>query len=169
MADVRFREAVPADATAFATFLRSVWERSGPDAPGFAGATDAVIGELTTEEAILARIGGPARRLFLASQAGHVIGFAATRREPDGVVELAGIIVDPDAVGRGVGTGLVHIAEKRARDDGYIRMVVRTETTNDTAIGFYERNGFTRDRQVIEEVDDVSVEVWELTKHLATR
>ena len=45
-------EATPADAAGFGAFLRAAWAEYGPDAPGFAGASDEVIDELATPAAI---------------------------------------------------------------------------------------------------------------------
>jgi hypothetical protein len=84
------REASEADIDAFAEFFKAAWQQSGPDAPGFAGATDEVIAELTTRDAIRERIGGPDRRMFLAWQDERVVGFAATKRIDIDTVELAG-------------------------------------------------------------------------------
>ncbi len=64
--EVLVTEATQDDVAAFAAFFWEAWREAGPDAPGFAGATDDVITELTTPEAIRQRIGGPERRMFLA-------------------------------------------------------------------------------------------------------
>ncbi len=160
------REASEVDIDAFAEFFKAAWRQSGPDAPGFAGATDEVIAELTTREAIRERIGGPDRRMFFAWERERVVGFAATKRIDIGTVELAGIIVLPTCSGRGVGTELVHEALRATTGDSYRSMIVRTETTNDSARAFYEAQGFVLERATIEHVDDISVEVWELSHDL---
>lgn len=43
-------QATDGDVDAFAEFFRAAWQHSGPDAPGFAGATDESIAELTTRD-----------------------------------------------------------------------------------------------------------------------
>jgi len=165
-ADVSVREATGADVEAFAVFFRNAWYQSGPDSPGFAGANDQVIAELTAAEAFLERIGGPDRRMFLAWDHDRVIGFCANKRVDNTTVELAGIIVLPAAAGRGVGTALVAAAMASARNDQYRAMIVRTETTNDPARAFYEARGFVVDGSTTEQVDDTPIEVWELTQDL---
>ncbi len=160
------REASEADIDAFTEFFKAAWQQSGPDAPGFAGATDEVIAELTTRDAIRERIGGPDRRMFLAWEDERVVGFAATKRIDIDTVELAGIIVLPSYAGRGVGTELVHEALRATKDESYRSMIVRTETTNDSARAFYEARGFVLKRITIEHVDAISVEVWELSRDL---
>jgi len=160
------REATSDDVDAFATFFRAAWREAGPEAPGFAGATDQVIEELTTREAILDRLGGPERRLYLAWSSAEVVGFAATRRLDEHTIELAGIIVLGRAAGRGIGTKLVGAAIDAARQEGEKRMIVRTETTNDTAQAFYRRCGFSMVGASVEDVDGTAVPVVELAMSL---
>lgn len=160
------REASERDIDAFADFFVTAWRQSGPNAPGFAGATDEVIAELTTRDAICERIGGPERRMLLAWQDERVVGFAATRRIDVDSVELAGIIVLPSSAGRGIGTALVDEALRLMKDEPYRSMIVRTETTNDLARAFYEARGFTLARVAVEHVEDFSVEVCELSRDL---
>ena len=160
------REASDQDVPPFVDFLNEAWRQSGPRAPGFAGATNEIIAELTTDEAVRARIGGPDRRMFLAWSGDRVVGFAATKRIDADTVELAGIIVLPSSAGRGVGTQLVQTAMRAMDGESYQTMIVRTETTNQAARGFYEARGFTLERMTVERVDDTSVEVCELSRSL---
>lgn len=160
------REASGEDVEAFAEFLTAAWQQSGPDAPGFAGATDEVIAELVTRDALLERIGGSDRRMFLAWEGGRVVGFAAMKRIDVETVELAGIIVLPSCAGRGVGTALVDEALRRGRDERYRTVIVRTETTNQAARAFYEARGFELGEITVERVGDVSVQVWQLSHDL---
>jgi ribosomal protein S18 acetylase RimI-like enzyme len=104
--------------------------------------------------------------MFLAWENGRVVGFAAAKRVDTDSVELAGIIVLPSCTGRGVGAELVNEALRSARSESYRSVIVRTETTNDSARAFYEALGFVLERSTIEHVDDISVEVWELSRDL---
>jgi len=142
-----------ADGEAFAVFFRLAWLESGPAAPGFAGASDEVIAELTVPAAIRRRMGGPDQRLFLAWERDIVVGFASSRRITDVTVELAGIIVLRSAAGRGVGSALVDAAIGSARIDGYETMKVRTETSNQLALEFYRGRGFTGGVSAVEVVE----------------
>jgi ribosomal protein S18 acetylase RimI-like enzyme len=161
---VRVAEAGPADAGAFAEFLRAAWREAGPDAPGFAGATDDVIAELATPVAFRERIGGPDRRMFLAWRLREVVGFAATRRVSADTVELSGIVVRRSCAGRGIGTALLDSAMDAARRHGYRRMIVETETSNVPAKAFYEARGFAVGDVQTEQVGDIAVEVWRLSR-----
>jgi hypothetical protein len=51
-------EATTADVPAVSTFFWDAWRQAGPDSPGFAGATEDVIAEITTPELIRSRLGG---------------------------------------------------------------------------------------------------------------
>jgi ribosomal protein S18 acetylase RimI-like enzyme len=159
-------EATTADVAAFAAFFWEAWRQAGPDAPGFVGASDQVVAELTTPEAFVARIGGPERRMFLAWEKQHVVGFAATKRVDADTVELAGIIVMEAISGRGAGTGLVEAAVGAMGTAGFRSMIVRTETANDRAKAFYEACEFTVTGSTTEHVEGATVEVWELTRSL---
>jgi N-acetylglutamate synthase-like GNAT family acetyltransferase len=160
------REATRADVPGFARFLRAAWEEAGPDAPGFTGATEDVIAELTQPELIRQRIEGKGRRLFIAIEADRIIGFAATRRINTSDIELAGVVVLQSRIGEGIGTRLLRLATAAASEAGYSRMQVRTETTNDAARSFYEASGFTLGGTTIEQVDVTDVAVWELWRPL---
>lgn len=159
-------EATEDDAAAYASFLRSAWEQAGPDSPGFAGATEAAIGELTAPATFRSNIGGPDRRMFVARAGDEIVGFSANRRIDPDTVELAGIVVLADHGGRGVGTALVEAAVEQARSEGYGSMVVKTETSNHRARSFYEKLGFEVDGTESEPVDSTTVEVWRLSRRL---
>jgi ribosomal-protein-alanine N-acetyltransferase len=154
-------EASAADAAEIGAFIRSLWRAAGPDAPGLTGATDEVIAEISTPEALTARLEGSDHRIFLARRDGRVVGFAATRRLSTDEIELAGIMVHPDHQG-GVGTPLLEAAVRAARPDGYLRMRVATEVDNVGALGFYRARGFAPLRRATEDVVGSPVEVWEL-------
>lgn len=156
------REAGEPDADAIGLFLWTLWEKAGTDAPGLAGATEEIITEIADPIAVRSRLGGPERRIFIASQGDDVVGFAATRRLDDAAVELAGIMVLPSLTGRGIGTPLVEAAAERAREQGFETMTVSTETDNEGAIAFYEARGFVGSGRSVVEVEGTSVSVVEL-------
>lgn len=168
---VTVREATEADAARIGSFLRAAWAESGPDAPGFAGATDEVIDEIARPDAVRARLGGPTRRMVIAVGGdvdaevdGEVVGFAALRTIDDDATELAGIVVRRTWAGHGVGSELTRRALDLARADGAASLVVRTEVDNTAAIAFYESLGFVRHRRDVERVGDTDVAVVELVR-----
>lgn len=159
-------EATVDDIPAIATFFRDAWAMVGPDAPGWAGASEEVIEELTRPEVLAARVGGPDRRMFIAVVDGRVAGFSATRRDDDDTAELAGIVVLQDMVGRGIGTPLLDEALTALRSDGVERVVLKTEATNERAIGFYRARGFGEERRFVEDVEGIPTELVELSRQL---
>jgi len=159
-------EASAPDAGAFSAFLWEAWQQVGPGAPGFTGATDELIRDLTTRAAIVERLGGPDRRMFLARSGNRVVGFSATTRIDAATVELAGIIVLQSMLGHGIGNTLVTATVAACDEEGYQRMIVRTETDNQRAIRFYETQGFTRIEQRTVDVDGLTVPVWDLERSL---
>ncbi len=164
--DTEVREAEPSDAEAVATFLLGAWREAGPESLGFTGATPELMAEIATAEAIGARIRRDGRRLFLAHSREGVMGFAATRPLEARIAELAGVIVGRAAAGRGIGTRLVEEALAAASRDGFARMVVRTERTNDPAIAFYRSRGFEPVADCTERVGELEVPVLELAREV---
>jgi ribosomal protein S18 acetylase RimI-like enzyme len=164
--DIAIVEATDADVDLVAAFFWTAWKEAGPDAPGWAGATDEAIRELSRRDNLLGRVGGPARRMFLAKEGGRVLGFSALRRMDEETVELAGIVVRQRLLGRGLGSRLLDAAVDAARRDGYHRMRVRTEANNERAIAFYEARGFSYAQTVVETIGETTVECQDLVRDL---
>lgn len=161
-----FSEATDMDIDVISAFLWEAWRQSGPNSPGFSGATDEVIAEIARPELIHARIGGPKNRMFIAKQQGRVVGFSSTRTETSSTIELSGVVVLNEMIGTGIGTKLLELAATTSARNGFSRMIVSTETTNDRAIGFYERHGFTKIGETTTDVEGTAVEVVNLTRDL---
>lgn len=161
-ASALIREATEGDVAAIADFFHEAWRQAGPDAPGFAGATEEVISEIATPEALAARIGGPVRRMFVAWQEDRVVGFAATRRLTAEIIELAGVVVLQSLIGGGVGSALFEAAVASARSHNFRRMTVSTETDNERAVRFYERCGFTIVGKSTTDAAGAEIAVWDL-------
>ena len=155
-------EAVSDDVADLQGFFWEAWREAGPDAPGWIGASDAVMSELTSQEAILSRMGGPDRRMFVARHDGDVVGFSATRRIDAAGVELAGVVVLQSVIGRGVGGALLAAAMAGMRADGFEHAVVRTEVDNTWARTFYEHHGFVESDEMVDRVQGVDVDLVEL-------
>jgi ribosomal protein S18 acetylase RimI-like enzyme len=163
---VTVSEAGPDDVAAIQRFFTEAWTEAGPGAQGWTGADDSVIEELTAPAAILDRIGGPERRMYLAHAEQRVVGFAATRRLDESAVELVGIVVLGTMLGRGIGSKLLAAAARAVSASGCTRMVVRTESENARAIGFYVRSGFLEAGEKVEDVGGNRVRLTELTMDL---
>ncbi len=76
-------------------------------------------------------------------EAGRVAGCVAVDFPGPGAAELHRLYVRPDRRGRGLGAGLVRLAESVARGSGAQRLVFWSDTRFTRAHGLYERLGFT--------------------------
>ena len=112
---IRVSEADVSDVPEVAEFFWSAWRAAGPGAPGWAGADETAIAELTAPGVLAERIGGPGRWMFLGWDDERVVGFSALRSLDEDSVELAGIVVMGDRLGRGVGSLLLDAAVEAAR------------------------------------------------------
>jgi ribosomal protein S18 acetylase RimI-like enzyme len=92
------------------------------------------------------------RTRFVAVLDGRMVGLAAGGASgPHGVAALTSLWIDPRARGRGVGDELVTSITAWAKVEGYNQLVLWVTDGNEHAEALYERNGFTRTGEVIEE------------------
>src|SRR3954447_14438250 len=131
MSTFSVRDAVAGDEPALARIFRAASLSNAGDRDALLAHPEA----LTLADDVLA--GG--RTLVAASADGTVVGFARTRPADRGVLELDDLVVDPDAMGRGVARQLIlRIVTEAAAED-----VVRIDVTaNCHARGFYRAVGF---------------------------
>jgi GNAT superfamily N-acetyltransferase len=80
-----------------------------------------------------------AGRIFVAERDGVAVGFAVTLQREDGDSELDGLFVEPGAWRTGIGTVLVHEAQRRAAGEGAALLHV---IANPLAEAFYLACGF---------------------------
>ena len=78
-----------------------------------------------------------ARPVLVADLGGRAIGFATLIAQGD-VCVLGDLWIDPDWIGRGIGTRLFEACAERARDLGAKRLEWEAEPN---AVGFYQRMG----------------------------
>ncbi len=154
------------DVKAIRAFFLAAWRQAGPEALGWAGATENNIQEISSEGFISSLLSKPETKLFAFSQHGRIVGIAVNRKMDESTVELAGIIVQQDAIGKGIGTALLKSAIVSAKELGFLSMRVKTETNNQNAISFYRKNGFTELGKGEQEVDGKAVNVVSLTRSL---
>ena len=79
------------------------------------------------------------------------------RKTDDRTVELAGIIVRQDQIGKRIGTELFEMARKEAVKSRFTIMLVKTEPTNEKALHFYRSKGFVEQEQIVEELSGAKV------------
>lgn len=152
-------KATKSDVPTLGEFLLEAWREAGPSAWGWTGATKEAMQELASEDHLSRMISNPGITIFLAKGGGGVQGFAANRKINKRAVELAGVIVEESFTGKGVGNALVKTAVRSAVGQGYESMVVKTESFNERAIGFYEAEGFVRTSTEEEEVGGKKVKL----------
>jgi ribosomal protein S18 acetylase RimI-like enzyme len=161
-------KAARSDAPALGRFMLEAWKEAGPSAPGWTGASRKTMLELSSKENLTRLLADAKFSVFLAKGDGKIEGFAANRRIDEDEVELAGVVVEERYTGKGVGTALVDEAIGSAAHDGYSKMLVKTETFNRRAIGFYEAEGFRRAGTGVEKVGGKRVKLAVLRRRLET-
>jgi GNAT superfamily N-acetyltransferase len=78
------------------------------------------------------------RDVYVAELEGRAVAWAALVRKSDVDSWLDDLWVEPDAIGRGVGTALFRHVTERAKELGATRLVWEAEPN---AVGFYEKLG----------------------------
>jgi GNAT superfamily N-acetyltransferase len=119
------------------------------DAPALARLSGQ-LGYPATTEQILARMvvirDDPSSGLFVAETSGAVVGWMHLLNqhliEYGSRVEVAGLVVDEAARGRGIGRCLMDRAEEWARERGTHTVHLRSNVTRAGAHAFYEHLGF---------------------------
>jgi ribosomal protein S18 acetylase RimI-like enzyme len=156
---MKVREAMLGDEANLSSFLKEAWKEAGPRAPGFTGATDKTIEEISSIDFLKKLLVDQKTRIFVAEDEDRIVGFASTKEDGNNYVELSGIIVLESKTGLGVGKQLLEAARSSAALLGVSKMIVKTEVFNDRAIWFYKRMGFTEMDRTTEEVEGILVDL----------
>jgi len=138
-------------------FIVEAWQLAGPSMLGWTGATDENIREIASESFLRELVANPRLRVFVSRIDDDIVGFCATRRLDTETVELAGLVVRQNCLGKGVGSGLFEEAKKAAVASGFAAMIVKTESTNKRALLFYAGKGFVEQGQLVEKLDNAKV------------
>jgi ribosomal protein S18 acetylase RimI-like enzyme len=104
-------------------------------------------------------VSDPKLKFFACEENAEITGFATNRVQDASTIELAGIIIRDDLLGKGIGSLLISKCIDSARDAGFSGMVVKTEASNERAISFYVKKGFIRLGNTVEIVENSKVEL----------
>lgn len=159
-------ELVVSDIPQVRSFILEAWRLAGPSALGWTGANDENINEIASETFLQGFIGNPHMKVFIGKLGENVVGFCALRKIDDRLIELAGVIVRQDQLGKGIGTDLFEVARKEAVAAGFTTMLVKTEPANDRALSFYRGKGFVDEEQAVEEISGTKVNLTVLKLNL---
>jgi DNA-binding MarR family transcriptional regulator/GNAT superfamily N-acetyltransferase len=108
---------------------------------GYNDAYEALVAEIV---AGFVRHHRPAReRCWIAEKDGEVVGSVFVVRRTDTVAQLRLLFVEPSARGLGIGAKLIDECIRFARQVGYRKMVLWTQSELDAARRLYRRAGFT--------------------------
>ena len=154
------------DVSKLSAFFVEAWKEAGPGALGFSGATNEAISEIASEEFLRKRLATPTIQMMVAEEGRRIIGFSSVRRVDAREAELSAIVVLESATGKGVGSRLLRKALDAARKRGFNSVSVKTEMTNERAISFYRKAGFTESGKAVERVGGTRVALRFLVKRL---
>jgi ribosomal protein S18 acetylase RimI-like enzyme len=154
------------DVSKLSVFFSEAWKEVGPGALGFAGANDEAIGEIASEDFLKRRLATPTIQMMVAEEERRIIGFSSMRKVEAREAELSAIAVLESATGRGVGSRLLRKALDAARKRGFNSVRVKTEVTNEKAINFYRKAGFTESGKSVERVGGARVALRFMVKRL---
>jgi ribosomal protein S18 acetylase RimI-like enzyme len=156
---VRTVEPNPDEIRALGKFVLDAWKRAGPQALGWAGATEDTIHEISSGKYLMGLVSDSKLKFFVSEENSEITGFAVNRVQDGSTMELAGIIVRDDLLGKGIGSLLISKCIDSARDTGFASMVVKTEASNERAISFYTKRGFVRIGNAVETVENSKVDL----------
>jgi GNAT superfamily N-acetyltransferase len=86
-------------------------------------------------------------RIFVARIDGEIVGmvnllFTISTAEGEPVCWLEDMVVRPEQRGKGLGSRLLQHAVHYAKANGFARITLLTDRTNENAVRFYQRHGF---------------------------
>ena len=153
---------------ATAMVFKEVRLRALLDTPSAFGSTYARESQFTDDDWVkrVAQWTGEASTAYLAMDAGAACGIAAGYVDPDDATcaELVSMWVAPTHRRAGVGRALVEAVRAWAGTRGVGTLLLLVTSTNETAIAFYERLGFTMTGRTKPYPNDPSVIEYEMSK-----
>lgn len=141
-ADFSFRRAELADVERLLTHVHSAY-RGDPSRKGWTTEADLLDGQRTDVRELKELVSGDEAQLWLLEQGGQLLGTIALKREPEGVVHLGMIAVNPELQGKGAGRVLLERSEQIVRERAWgTRLEMTVIGQRAELIAWYERRGF---------------------------
>jgi putative acetyltransferase len=137
--DFLIREIQPGDNAHLAVIIRSVLAEFKAHRPG------TVYYDPTTDD-LFALFRAPRSIYFVVEMGGKIVGGGGvypTEAMPAGYCELVKLYLLPQTRGKGIGKALIDKCFEVARQIGYTGMYLESMPELKTAVGLYERCGFT--------------------------
>jgi GNAT superfamily N-acetyltransferase len=107
---------------------------------GWGEAFEALVSEVITE--FLRDFDGVKTRCWIADRDGELVGSVFLMRKTDYIARLRLLLLEPSARGIGLGARLVEECLRGARDAGYKRMTLWTNSVLEAALHIYQGAGF---------------------------
>jgi ribosomal protein S18 acetylase RimI-like enzyme len=145
------------DISQLKAFILEAWKLVGASALGWTGATNENIREIASEDFLRGTVENPDLTVFIDKAEEEILGFCALRKINTNLVELAGIVVRQDHIGKGIGSTLFEKAKTAAVESGFTEMSVKTESANEGALSFYKEKGFVEQETVTESLNNEKV------------
>ena len=139
--EIAFSAVAPLDAELIESLARDIWPEVYADiiTPD---QIDYMLGMMYDPEVIRGEILEKGIRYLLVHLGEESVGFAAFGPLRNGeVCFLHKIYVKPERQGGGIGTRILREVERQIRDGGGAGLELRVNRNNESAIGFYRRNG----------------------------
>jgi putative acetyltransferase len=139
MKNIYIRPIRETDNEAIAAIIRNILTEFGANKPG------TVYFDPTTDR-LCQLFSAPDSAYFIAEADGRIVGGSGvfpTSGLPAGYCELVKLYLLPEMRGKGLGLRLMEVCFQKAVDFGFTRMYLETMPELRTAIGLYEKAGFT--------------------------
>jgi ribosomal protein S18 acetylase RimI-like enzyme len=147
------------EAEELADFIEKAWLEAGSDAMGWTGSNEANIVEIASQRFLSGLLATRNVRIFTALENREIVGFTVTRGINLHEVEIAGIIVLESKTSLGIGGRLLNTAITSVVNEGYDKVIVKTESKNHRARKFYVENGFQFVKTVQENIEGKEIDL----------